>query len=318
MNGKMVSVIMPAYNAEKYISQAVQSILDQTYQNLELLICDDASHDGTARIINEFADEDSRIRFFSNKTNLKLLKTRNRLLEYANGDLITFQDADDFSSPNRLEYSIAEFERNTNLGLLSCQVAYVDKFGNIIRESNKPTTYSGVLSDMHKTNVVGGSIMVIRADCLKAVGGKFRVFFEGLAYQDYDLSLLIAEKYEAYSLPDVLYYYRQHESSNSKIISTERLLSKELVLHLAKQRKERGSDDLMDGHPEKVKEYFTKLKKPYQMDRSLIYRDYAANFMYQGLNRRAIATSWKAILNRPAKLVNWMTLQYCLRKSIIK
>src|SRR5690606_14565823 len=127
-------------------------------------------------------------------------------------------------------------------------------------------------------NVVGGSVMMIKKEALQLVGGKFREYFDGLSYQDYDLSLLIAEKFEAYSLPQTLYYYRQHASSSSKRISVDRIIAKEIVSHLAKQRRDTGQDDLMRNHPELVDAYFEILRKPYKADPSLVYREFAAGY----------------------------------------
>lgn len=295
-NMSLVSILMPAYNAEKFLGEAIESIINQTYQNWELLICDDASMDGTLKIIEDYVKKDIRIKFFRNERNLKLLKTRNFLLQQAKGSLITFQDADDYCSIHRIEKMVLEFERNPKLGLLSTQVAYIDEEGNTLRISKKPTAYEEVQQKMYEHNVVGGSIMMLRKRMLASVGGEFRNYFDGLSYQDYDLSLLMAEKYEAYSLPDVLYFYRQHPTSASKILSIERCLAIEVVQHLARQRRERGTDDLMEGYPEKVDEFFESLKKPFYEDPSLIYRNFAAYFMYSKLNQRAIQTAWKGCL----------------------
>lgn len=316
-NEALVSIVMPVFNCEDYITCAIQSIINQRYNNWELLICDDASTDASHDLILKYKEIDERIRVFFNLQNKKLLQTRNALLEYCKGDFITFQDADDYSHPDRLYLMVKEFTKRPGLGLLCTQVAYVNKRGKIFRTSRKPTNYQDVLKNIYHSNVVGGSIMMIKKSAFSDIGFMFRDYFDGLSYQDYDLSLLIAQKYECYSLPSVLYYYRQHENSTSKLIQIERLLAKEVVIHLAKQRRDRGSDDLMDGNPQLVDQYFENIKIPYYNDRSLIYRKYAADFMYNRLYKKAISTSWKAIKKRPTKWVNWMTLQYCIRKSIL-
>jgi glycosyltransferase involved in cell wall biosynthesis len=314
----LVSIIMPAFNCEKYITRAITSIQNQTYLRWELLVCDDASSDGTLSIIRRFAMDDPRIQVHENRENLKQLKTRNMLLELAKGDLIAFQDADDYSDPRRLELMVAEFSRNPRLGLLASQVAYVDDTGRILRTSKKPTTYEEVMACMTKRNVVGGAIMMIRRNALESIGGQFREYLDGLSYQDYDLSLLIAERYEAYALPQVLYYYRQHASSSSKRINVDRIIAEEVVKHLARQRRETGQDDLMRNRPDLVQEYFEALRKPYKADPSLVYREFASSLMFNRLFGRAIKAAWLGVLNRPGYLVNWRTLQYCLRVSLIK
>ncbi len=313
----LVSVILPAFNARPYIGLSIQSVIDQTYPNWELLICDDASTDGTYEEIKKKAGNDPRIKIFRNTFNLKLLKTRNQMLALASGEFITFQDADDHSDKCRFEKMIREFQVKPELGLLSSQVGYVDVQGNLFRVSRKPTDYRTTLDLIYENNVVGGSNMMIKREALEFAGGKFRTYFDGLSYQDYDLSFLIAQKYECYNLDDVLYYYRQHSKSASKAIDVDRYLAKEVVIHLARQRKLDGRDDLQDGHPEKVDSYFDRLRKPFRDDPSLVYRKYAADFMYHRLFRKAIVTSMCAIKERPLRLVNYRTLLYCLRKGLI-
>ncbi len=101
----LVSVIMPAYNAEKYIVEAIESILNQTYDHLELLICDDCSSDHTVDILKKF-ERDNRVRIFFNDTNKGAAATRNFLIREAKGTYIALQDADDISSEFRLEKQV--------------------------------------------------------------------------------------------------------------------------------------------------------------------------------------------------------------------
>lgn len=317
MASPLVSVILPVFNARRFIAVSIQSIVDQSYSNWELLICDDASSDGSYLEIVERFSSDSRIKLFKNTSNLKLLRTRNKLLESAKGTLITFQDADDYSDPFRLEKLVAEFCKKPHLGLVSSQIGYIDRAGKLLRVSKKPLDYGSTMAQIYSDNVVGGSNMMIRREALESVGGKFRTYFDGLSYQDYDLSFLIAQKYECYNLPDVLYFYRQHGASASKIISVDRLLAKQVVIHLGDQRRNRGYDDLQAGCDEQVDLYFDSLKEPYKMDKSRIYRDYAADFMYSKLYKKAVVASICAIGAVPLRMENYRTLFYCLRRSLM-
>lgn len=311
----LVSVLMPAFNARRFVRGAIQSILDQTYTHWELLVCDDASTDETFTEIKRLAAGDSRVKLFQNVRNLRLLKTRNQLLEYAKGDFITFQDADDYSNRYRLEKLVNALLSNQRLGLVSSQIGYLDSAGCLFRVSERPTDYQTILRLIYHDNVVGGSNMMVRREALDSVGGRFRPYFDGLSYQDYDLSFLIAQKFECYNLPDVLYYYRQHGDSASKTISVDRYIAREVVKHLGLQRKVRGMDDLQEGHPEKVDLYFEELRKPFRKDISLIYRTYAGDFMYSKLYRKAISASVNAIKARPTMIKNYRTLFYCVRKA---
>ena len=99
----LVSVIMPAYNAEKYIEEAVSSVLSQTYKNWELLILDDCSSDCTAEIAEYFASLDTRIRLLRNPQNMGVAKTRNRGFDIAKGEWIALLDSDDVWHSDKLE-----------------------------------------------------------------------------------------------------------------------------------------------------------------------------------------------------------------------
>ena len=124
----VISVIIPAYNAELFIAKAIQCVLNQTYPHFEILIADDASTDNTRNIIDSF--NDSRIKRFHNSENMGYLKTCNKLFSKASGDYITFQDADDVSVENRLEIQINEFLKDTELGLCTSNCKLVKKNGN--------------------------------------------------------------------------------------------------------------------------------------------------------------------------------------------
>ncbi len=102
-NEVLVSVIMPAYNCERFIAEAINSVVAQTYSNWELLVLDDGSKDETLKIINEFSQRDSRIRSLPNDKNLGVSATRNRGIELATGEWIAFLDSDDMWLPEKLE-----------------------------------------------------------------------------------------------------------------------------------------------------------------------------------------------------------------------
>lgn len=102
-NQALVSIIMPAYNCEKYVVEAINSVLAQTYRNWELLVLDDGSKDNTLQIIEEFSQKDSRIKALHNGKNMGVSDTRNSGIEIASGDWIAFLDSDDMWEPVKLE-----------------------------------------------------------------------------------------------------------------------------------------------------------------------------------------------------------------------
>ena len=125
----LVSVIMPAYNAEPYIEETIRSVLNQTVRDLELIVIDDTSVDRTRDIILAIAQEDHRVRPFFNESNLGVAKTRNRGLELCHGRYVALLDSDDYWKPWMLERMIARAEQ-TGADIIYCSYALVDEAGN--------------------------------------------------------------------------------------------------------------------------------------------------------------------------------------------
>ena len=111
-NQVKVSVIMSAYNSEKFIDSAVNSIINQTYKNLELIVMDDSSSDDTYSLLQNFEKKDNRLKVFKNKKNIGLTKSLNILLQHASGDLIARQDDDDVSNIDRIQAQVDFMEKN--------------------------------------------------------------------------------------------------------------------------------------------------------------------------------------------------------------
>ena len=118
MEEKMISVILPAYNAEKFLREAIDSILGQTYKNFELIVLNDGSTDRTEDII--LAYDDPRIRYVKNEKNLKLIKTLNKGIDLAKGEYIARMDADDISLPRRFEIEVNYLQEHSDIDVVSC------------------------------------------------------------------------------------------------------------------------------------------------------------------------------------------------------
>ena len=138
MEEKLISVILPAYNAETYLKEAIDSILVQTYKNFELIVLNDGSTDRTEEIILSY--DDARIRYVKNDTNLKLIKTLNKGIELAKGDYIARMDADDISLPTRFEEEIKYMEMHPDIDVCSSRVFRLMQNKNIIKGNYYPCT----------------------------------------------------------------------------------------------------------------------------------------------------------------------------------
>lgn len=260
INTPLVSVIMSAYNVEKYIEGAVRSLLDQTYQNLEIVIADDGSTDSTRAIIDSI--DDSRIKKFHNESNLGLLVTWNKLLPLTQGPYITFQDGDDSSLPQRIECLVKFLESNPEVGL--CGTNFIRYFGGwgLYQVSNYPLTDADIRTEIKAGNVpFNGTRVMIRRQVYLKVGG-FREFFKGLAAEDFDWILRISEKFQVANIPDVLYeyrYFKRSASKNSLESPTERIFVSKIILFLADQRHKYGYDSIDKNEIDKIQDFL----KPY-------------------------------------------------------
>lgn len=135
MNSEMVSIVMATYNGEKYLRQQLDSILQQTHQNFELIVVDDASTDTTLFILDEYAATDSRISVFSAGKNSGLVANFERGLRLAKGDFIALSDQDDFFRQDKLERLLAALKDSPNRDLVISDLSLIDEEGNEMARS---------------------------------------------------------------------------------------------------------------------------------------------------------------------------------------
>jgi glycosyltransferase involved in cell wall biosynthesis len=164
-----ISVITPAYNAEKTITETVTSILSQTWKNFEYIIIDDASTDDTWKILQDLKRNDDRIRIEQNTKNLGIAGTRNRGLELAKGEFIAWQDADDISYPDRLEKELQMMESDSDIGIVGGWLEFFDNSG-----THSIRTYAEHDKPLRKTifrySPVAQPAALIRSKLFKKVG----------------------------------------------------------------------------------------------------------------------------------------------------
>ena len=143
----LVSIITPTYNTAKFISETINSILDQTYQNWELLITDDCSSDETVDIIEGYTQKDKRIKLFRNTRNIGAAMTRNNSIQKAQGRYIAFLDSDDWWYPNKLEIQL-EFITKNHYEYVFSAFEYADEELNVTGISLKPhrISYRGMIT----------------------------------------------------------------------------------------------------------------------------------------------------------------------------
>lgn len=150
--GPLVSVIMGVYNGGDLLSRSIESILNQTYENIEFIICNDKSTDKSIDIINKYSRADSRISVLENNKNLGLPATLNHCLRYAGGKYIARQDADDISLPDRIKKQVSFLENSREFDMVGSDAYLVDENENlwgIYGYAEKPTQYDLIRSVCH-------------------------------------------------------------------------------------------------------------------------------------------------------------------------
>ena len=136
----LVSVIMSTFNSESTVSVAIESILEQSYSNLEFLIVDDASNDNTVKIIEEYCKNSRNIRLFKNDVNVGLTKNLNFLINQSKGEFIARQDDDDYSLPDRLNVQVQTIKKN-NLDFCSTRALVIDNEEEALSVMNDSYAY---------------------------------------------------------------------------------------------------------------------------------------------------------------------------------
>jgi glycosyltransferase involved in cell wall biosynthesis len=217
-----VSVIIPCYNVSEYVERAIQSILGQTYANLEVLIINDASTDDTLDKIKKFNDE--RIRLFEFEKNTQKIGAVNMVLKQAKGSFIAFQDADDWSEPHRIQEQLAEFTHNPHLGICftNYRVAGKTPFVPSRIAITDPELKDEFLEFGHKKNVsffaTNCPSMMITSEVLKRTGG-YHPYFAGRVAEDIQWIYRILKEFQGITIDKVLYNYSVREGSFTQIQS---------------------------------------------------------------------------------------------------
>jgi len=211
----LVSVVMPVYNRQEYVADAIESILSQTFTDFEFIIVDDGSTDHSLDIIESFVKKDNRIRVVKNNNNIGVAKTRNIGIELAKGKYIAFMDSDDVSHPDRFQRQVSYLENNPEIFVLGTSYAIINSTGEVI--STHQTKLSPIevrWALISKSAIVNPSTMS-RNEIFKVHGFQH---LEMKAASDYDLWNRVCDKFNIENLPDVLIYFRDHKERLSNTL----------------------------------------------------------------------------------------------------
>jgi len=212
----LISVIMPVFNTEKYVGQAINSILAQTYKDFELIIIDDGSTDDTLSILHAYRNMDERIIILENGTNKGVAFSRNRGLERAKGEYIAVMDSDDISLPMRFEVEIAYLKAHPELGALGSNFQIITSDGELTDFKTSYSLSPGINrwrmffanQHCHPTTLICSSLFTKN-------GIKYDESIR--CSEDYDLWFQINEISKIGNIPEILLYVRKNDTSYTSI-----------------------------------------------------------------------------------------------------
>ena len=206
-----VSVITGAYNVASCptFEKSIKSILEQTYSDLEFIICEDGSSDNTYELLSNFAETDRRIKLLRNETNLGLAASLNKCIEVSEGEYIARHDCDDISAPERLEKQLNYLDEHPDVSILGT-FAYLFDENGVWGKTSFPTEITKkdfLFCSPHQH----GSV-VFRRDALRKAGG-YRIAKETRRTEDYDLFMTMHTFAKSANLPEHLYYFCEDKST---------------------------------------------------------------------------------------------------------
>ena len=210
----LISVILPVYNAEKYVREAVESVLAQTFSNFELIVINDGSTDGSGAVLRELAARDTRI-VLVDRSNGGLVSALNEGINLARADLIARMDADDIAMPERFSEQYRRMSEAPHLGAVGSFILLIDADGEIVRQGHYPVSEGDVENFLEAGCPFAHPTVMMRKEAVVAAGGYRRAFSHA---EDYDLWLRIHELgYALSNIPKPLLKYRVHDTNVSLV-----------------------------------------------------------------------------------------------------
>ena len=243
-----VSVVMAVRDGERWLVEAIESVLAQSESALELIVIDDGSTDRTPLLVDALAERDGRIRVFRQPA-LGLAEALNLGLAAARAPFMARLDADDLAQPTRLERQAAVLDARPKIGLLGSWALEIDCAGRPLGVREPPTDHATLQRLLEKGNPFVHSSVMARTELLRRLGG-YRGAFE--AAEDYDLWLRVSEAAELANLPEPLVSYRRHPGSVSRRVGLRQAFSVRLAQRAAAARRLRQDDpaDRLDAPPD--------------------------------------------------------------------
>ena len=234
-----MSVVLPVYNGEAYLDEALESVLDQTFTDWEVIAIDDGSRDASRSILERFAAADSRVRILANETNEGISAALNRGWREARGVYIARLDADDVALPERFARQVAFLDAHPSVAAVGSAAIFIDGGGRRLSIARVPTSNRAIKATLPRHNCFNHPSMTLRRAALEAVGG-YR--FDHV--EDYDLWLRLSERLDLANLSEPLILYRLHPDQVSLRVLEDQVRRAIAVRAAARIRQSSGVDPL--------------------------------------------------------------------------
>lgn len=293
----LLSVVMPVYNGERYLSEAIESILAQTCRDFELIIVDDGSTDASASIMDHAAKMDTRIRIIR-RPNTGIVGALNDGIAVAQSELVARMDADDIAHPERFAKQLAFLDANPDFIAVGTSAEIIDSGGATVDHLNVPLFHNEILAELLKGN--GGALThptaIFRISALRKIGGYDSAFCKA---EDLDLYLRLSHRGQLANIPFRGLRYRHHIKSTNfkhrkaqinlieKILRRERTI-RELPLISVDQS---GHSDLSPG---------------------LLHARWACSALVHGKRTTSIRHAIAGVCREPSRKECWRALKYVL------
>lgn len=211
----LVSVLMPVYNAERFLREAVDSVLGQSYRQFELVMVDDGSSDGSWAIAQEYAALDARVKALRNERNLRVVKARNRAFTLVDpaSKYFAIMDSDDVCMPDRLEREVAFLEAHPDHALVGGHTIVIDERGAQVGFRRYPLQHEQIMGVITRYNPIAQPGVMLRRSALEQVG-EYDERYPGC--EDYDLWLRMAERFKLANLDTATLKYRISATQGKK------------------------------------------------------------------------------------------------------
>ncbi|WNZ25178.1 glycosyltransferase [Leptolyngbya sp. NK1-12] len=303
----LVSVLLPVYNAERYLGPAIESILTQTFTDFELLITDDGSSDRSLEILQSYAAQDTRIRLLS-RENKGLIYTLNEMLEQANGEFLARMDADDIATPDRLALQVQFLRQHPEVVCVGGAFDLIDPQGRTVQWIPMPEHND----EIQQMLLIGRTIInhpcaLMRRSALQQIGGYDP---DMKTVEDLDMLLRLGEIGQLANLPDVVLKYRFHPNS----VSAQNILFQSQMAERACQKAwtRRG----ISGYYDSPQPWYRPLPEPDSQQQ--FWHHYGWWAFCNGFRLTAAECGLKAIAAKPTTLKSWKLLACALIKPIPK